>query len=227
MSVQYMSFSAHADAKGIMQLISYCEPKNVMLVHGEGHKMEFLKHKIRSEYGIECFMPANGQTAVVKTPVSVPVAISRTLLDEEAERYDRRPPDTSRKRKLDGILVTRDDGTLRIIDPKEAAEELGVEPHTLRFTNRFVYNDSDRLSGGRDQLFKVIRSFVDNLGGGSDDVKVSPDEISVNSVQVKVDAGTSDAAKEVVVSWTHTDEALGSKILNLAQNYCMGTSQAS
>jgi hypothetical protein len=27
-----MSFSAHADAKGIMQLISWCEPKNVMLV---------------------------------------------------------------------------------------------------------------------------------------------------------------------------------------------------
>jgi Cft2 family RNA processing exonuclease len=30
-----MSFSAHADAKGFMQLISWCEPKNVMLVHGE------------------------------------------------------------------------------------------------------------------------------------------------------------------------------------------------
>ena len=27
MSVQYMSFSAHADAKGIMQLISWCEPR--------------------------------------------------------------------------------------------------------------------------------------------------------------------------------------------------------
>ena len=47
MSVQYMSFSAHADAKGIMQLISYCEPRNVMLVHGEAVKMEFLKQKIR------------------------------------------------------------------------------------------------------------------------------------------------------------------------------------
>jgi predicted metal-dependent RNase len=35
MSVQYMSFSAHADAKGIMQLISYCEPRHVMLVHGK------------------------------------------------------------------------------------------------------------------------------------------------------------------------------------------------
>ena len=46
MSVQYMSFSAHADAKGIMQLISYCEPRNVMLVHGEAAKMEFLKAKV-------------------------------------------------------------------------------------------------------------------------------------------------------------------------------------
>merc|ERR1712179_581882 len=43
MSVQYMSFSAHADAKGIMQLISWCEPRNVMLVHGEGEKMKFLQ----------------------------------------------------------------------------------------------------------------------------------------------------------------------------------------
>jgi integrator complex subunit 11 len=38
-----MSFSAHADAKGIMQLISHCCPANVMLVHGEAAKMEFLK----------------------------------------------------------------------------------------------------------------------------------------------------------------------------------------
>ena len=46
--VQYMSFSAHADAKGIMQLISHCCPTNVMLVHGEAVKMEFLKVMLRS-----------------------------------------------------------------------------------------------------------------------------------------------------------------------------------
>jgi integrator complex subunit 11 len=43
-----MSFSAHADAKGIMQLISHCCPANVMLVHGEAVKMEFLK--VRKKY---------------------------------------------------------------------------------------------------------------------------------------------------------------------------------
>jgi len=51
MSVQYMSFSAHADAKGIMQLVRQCEPRHVMLVHGEEKKMEFLSKKIRDEFG--------------------------------------------------------------------------------------------------------------------------------------------------------------------------------
>ena len=46
-----MSFSAHADAKGIMQLIKNCEPKNVVLVHGENLKMDFLKNQIQKEYG--------------------------------------------------------------------------------------------------------------------------------------------------------------------------------
>ena len=46
-----MSFSAHADAKGIMQLIRHCDPSNVVLVHGEASKMEFLSTKIRQEFG--------------------------------------------------------------------------------------------------------------------------------------------------------------------------------
>ncbi len=45
-----MSFSAHADAKGIMQLIRMAEPRNMLLVHGEAVKMEFLKGKIEQEF---------------------------------------------------------------------------------------------------------------------------------------------------------------------------------
>lgn len=40
MKVKNMSFSAHADAKGIIQMIKHLQPKNVMLVHGE--KASFL-----------------------------------------------------------------------------------------------------------------------------------------------------------------------------------------
>ena len=51
LSVQYMSFSAHADAKGIMQLISQSSPASVLLVHGEAAKMQFLRDKIQKEFG--------------------------------------------------------------------------------------------------------------------------------------------------------------------------------
>ena len=46
-----MSFSAHADAKGIMQLISQSSPASVLLVHGEAEKMGFLRDKIQKEFG--------------------------------------------------------------------------------------------------------------------------------------------------------------------------------
>ena len=42
MQVFNMSFSAHADSKGIMELLTHLEPKNVMLVHGEKQKMKVL-----------------------------------------------------------------------------------------------------------------------------------------------------------------------------------------
>lgn len=37
--IESLSFSAHADSKGIMQLIQQTQPANVMLVHGEPQKM--------------------------------------------------------------------------------------------------------------------------------------------------------------------------------------------
>eukprot|EP00842_Homolaphlyctis_polyrhiza_P003182 jgi/Hompol1/3865/HPOL_003396-RA len=81
--VSNLSFSAHADAKGILQLIRMCKAKNVMLVHGEKRKMELLKDRIRSELGIPCFDPANGATIYVPTELRIPVSISDELISKE------------------------------------------------------------------------------------------------------------------------------------------------
>ncbi|OMJ22910.1 Integrator complex subunit 11-like protein [Smittium culicis] len=62
LQVENLSFSAHADAKGIMELICQAEPKNVVLVHGEKSRMSFLKSKIMSEFGLPCYDPANGES---------------------------------------------------------------------------------------------------------------------------------------------------------------------
>ena len=59
MRIYSMSFSAHADSKGIMELLSYLEPKNVVLVHGEKDKMKFLSEQIKEELNVPCFYPPN------------------------------------------------------------------------------------------------------------------------------------------------------------------------
>ena len=220
MSVQYMSFSAHADAKGIMQLISYCEPRNVMLVHGEAAKMEFLKQKIRQEHGIECYMPANGETAVIPTPVKIPASVSTKLLKDEASRYDQKPPDPKRPRLLQGVLIMKDD-SLKLYGPEEAAKELGLSTHTLRFTSTVGVKDKSPINELRQYVLKIVENALD--GTGMMDHKVLIDEngeISVKSVLIRLTEnidGPSDV-KDASVSWAYQDENLGSMLLSIIQN---------
>ena len=59
MRIVNMSFSAHADARGILNLINLSAPQNVMLVHGEKRKMEVLTDIIYENFKIETIHPAN------------------------------------------------------------------------------------------------------------------------------------------------------------------------
>lgn len=81
LGVEYMSFSAHADAKGIMQLIRQCEPQHVMFVHGEAEKMEFLKGKVVKEYNIPVHMPANGETVVISAQPKLDIRVPLDKID--------------------------------------------------------------------------------------------------------------------------------------------------
>ncbi|VEL31608.1 unnamed protein product [Protopolystoma xenopodis] len=78
--VEYLSFSAHADARGIAQLISQCQPRHVLLVHGEASKMEYLRSRIQREFGLLCDMPANGDIIQVPTRPVLSVKATTQLL---------------------------------------------------------------------------------------------------------------------------------------------------
>lgn len=221
MSVQYMSFSAHADAKGIMQLISYCEPRNVMLVHGEAVKMEFLKAKIRQEFGIDCYMPANGETAKISTPITINASVSTKLLREEAERFDSRLDERAfkRPRLLHGVLIMKDN-SLQLMDPEEACKDLGITPHILKFTSTVALTFSGSVSDAFNHIHDLIKSEIRDT-----DFKVIPDENNPNtmyvsqSVLIKVAQNEEeDCTKDVIVSWAHRDEHLGSHLLSVLQN---------
>ena len=83
-----------------------------MLVHGEAEKMEFLKQKIVKEFGnwgwfsvwlqvcyatpgIDCFMPANGETVTITTQSDIPVKVSDRLLKRALEEYNSKSNVTS------------------------------------------------------------------------------------------------------------------------------------
>lgn len=216
MSVQYMSFSAHADAKGIMQLISWCEPRNVMLVHGEGEKMKFLKNKIKQEHGIECFMPANGETAVIPVPATIPARISVELLKKEAATYSLQPPDRKRPRLLHGVLVMKPDGSLTIEDPEVVNNQLSLGCHTVRFTSTVTLTDSGDVTTTVNRLCEAAEA---RLKGTNFSLQKTVEcELRVESVIVQVEQSPDDdTTKDVRVSWAYADDALGSTILQAIQ----------
>ena len=60
--ISYMSFSAHADAKGILGLIKQAAPKNVVLVHGDVEVMRSFYKTVTETLGVYTKFPANHST---------------------------------------------------------------------------------------------------------------------------------------------------------------------
>ncbi len=137
-NIEYMSFSAHADAKGIMRLIQYCEPRNVLLVHGEAARMEFLKKKIKDECNLECYMPANGETCIIEAKHPVPIDAVSSLLKSESVRYNSLSPGTKRPRIIHGVLVMNKE-SMTLMDVDDACKEVGIKRHIIRYSSILIF----------------------------------------------------------------------------------------
>ena len=59
MRVENISFSAHADAKGIIGLIRHVNAENIVFVHGDKQKMEVLAEVFKEQLDKVVFRPAN------------------------------------------------------------------------------------------------------------------------------------------------------------------------
>jgi len=215
MSVQYMSFSAHADAKGIMQLITWCEPRSVMLVHGEAEKMKFLKTKIKEEHGLECYMPANGETAVIPIKPSIPAKVAVSVLKQEAQVYSRQPPDNKRTRLLHGVLVMKADGSLTLLDPEAVNTEYNLGLHTVRFTSTVSVQSRLSLQSIIDRIVDAVKPVLENTDYTLQ--KTGDNEITIQSVILQVEEGE-DNVMDIRVSWAYSEDSLGSTIFKAVQN---------
>jgi integrator complex subunit 11 len=87
MQVYNMSFSAHADSKGIMELLSHLEARNVILVHGEKEKMRQLSVKIKEQLKVPCFYPPNYSVTKIVTEPKVAIYINASLVNRINQMY--------------------------------------------------------------------------------------------------------------------------------------------
>ncbi|KAL3124465.1 hypothetical protein niasHT_007748 [Heterodera trifolii] len=154
--VEYMSFSAHADAKGIMQLIRDVEPRAVMFVHGENQKMEMLKARVEKEFGLEVFKPANGETVTVNSSARTYISVPEELI---AKSIANCPSPAKRSCPFQAFLyLDKESNELSVISTEEAAKQLGKELHTFCF-NEIFYTFDALLD--LDKLGEKLRRLVD------------------------------------------------------------------
>ncbi|XP_045114162.1 integrator complex subunit 11-like [Portunus trituberculatus] len=225
LSVEYMSFSAHADAKGIMQLVRHCEPKNVLLVHGENAKMDFLRQKIMQEFNINCYKPGNGETAHISVSSNMEVEVSLSLLKHTMAASSTSPalppapttsgkaeePPTKKQKILHGVLIMKNN-SMKILGVNEAWGELGIVSHQLRFTERIEVEHIGPVQA----LTSSLHTLLSQKLGATQVQVVSEYQLSVaDSVVINIQDDNDDPGKNILLSWTHQDEALGSKLLEI------------
>lgn len=241
MRVEYMSFSAHADSKGIMELIHMCQPRNVLLVHGEAIKMKFLKMKIEQEFKINTFDPANGETVVIPTDISVPVDISECLLrrslEESLDEGDT-AGDKKRLRTLHGTLVMTAGGPdkppiFKIVSPEVAMEEAGIKQHRIRYTTTLRLKNVQNLTSRQisESILKRIKSKIANRNSTKNVVAlrdsyitndqllddtprlISDSRVDVGQCYVQLDPQDTGNYRDAYVAWFDQDESLGNVLL--------------
>jgi integrator complex subunit 11 len=242
LQVQNLSFSAHADAKGILQLIKMCGPKNVVLVHGEKGKMAVLKNKIIKELSLPCYDPGNGSTISVHTSKDIPVDIDTRLL-----RFS--PPTTSTsvvkglpimnetKRipqsvAISGVLLMKEnDPVPTIIPSSDAAKQIGVDETHLSFAMNISLNPSNVVklfpldfSPSVTQLQEAALQKLHELlliklakEGISQELLYQKRHLSIRTLSVSLKDVDDPESDDVVftLSWGYEDEELSSLVISL------------
>uniref|UniRef100_A0A0K0E023 Integrator complex subunit 11 n=1 Tax=Strongyloides stercoralis TaxID=6248 RepID=A0A0K0E023_STRER len=174
---EYMSFSAHADAKGIMQLIENVEPRNVMLVHGEAEKMKFLKKKITEEFNINVYMPENGEKLIIKPINEITLKVPYKIIQE---CIDKTPNISKKNCEFRAVLECqpKTNSVINIMSESEAAKTLGLDVHGI-YLSAFL-EVSERLKPIKWSVIAEILQEIDSSPSVMDDgVDLFDGEISV------------------------------------------------
>jgi len=161
--IENLSFSAHTDRKGILQLIRHVQPRNVVLVHGEREGMVELKKIIEHEFSVPCFHPPNGVSISIHATDDVRLHLSARLVQEGRKRRRREDEEQSMSDlqvtsavDVDGVLVCKQNPRSRELDIRlmhqdEALHHMGLSRHTVILESDKTYPLPPLCSDGTEE----------------------------------------------------------------------------
>lgn len=167
LQVKNLSFSAHADAKGIMQLIRQCEAKNVVLVHGEKSSMGYLKSRIMTEFGIPCFDPANGTTISIETSHVIPIEMSAKLLKQHLIRQSEAAAREPSNEGLTSSSSPEDSSD----DSSESGKQQRKAPSTVRPKDKVLIQGMLVMDDGKPIRLEDADEVLDKVGMAKHNVR--------------------------------------------------------
>ncbi|KAH3767786.1 integrator complex subunit 11 [Pelomyxa schiedti] len=212
-----LSFSAHADAKGIAQLIKMAQPRNVLLVHGEAEKMEYMKHKVEKEFKIPCHFPPNQGQVTIHPADVIPATLSSSLLkdagpkivhsslftlpqDVPSLRPPKRPRKLPNKAPLHGVVVCKNQ-VVQFLTPKEASNELHLPRHHLHYTmKRKIPSYADINALNQQILQQLQRIYPTTVAKGN--------LIELKSLTLVLNA----PSRILEIKWSHQDDHIYSHV---------------
>ena len=236
--IDSISFSAHVDAKGIVKMIEMLAPKNVMLVHGEKTRMDFLRGKIEKELGIYCCNPPNGYEVSFASSLVIPAAIAAPIAQDvfvaSGDGVEKDAPKATKKKKRPasfcGVAILDTAGAegepkkkvVRVLSRDAAGEMLGLLEHKVRHGVQLPREQASVEPAVAATV--VLPAIAEALNNNDADSSVSVKEGYVENKVVRVEYFGIDRVFHV--SWEAKDrEAAEALVANVIEPLISGLTQ--
>jgi hypothetical protein len=110
--VFYMSFSAHADQKGLLQLVNNIEPKNLMLIHGDYEAMKKFKETCQKQINAKIIMPENKENVTFNECYKYEQINMKRDLVKVLESIENIKNDKNKKININGIIYDKKNNSI-------------------------------------------------------------------------------------------------------------------
>ena len=205
-----------------MQLIRFIEPKNVMLVHGEAKKMEFLKTQIKIHYNIDSSYPPNGKTEYIVCPPRLSIDLSlhvlaKNLAEKSSMAVQSKKPCLQNDIPVQGILVCKDSGSMQLLEQSQACIECGIQDHEMKFQH--VVSCDMGLGGSIDQCTETVYNMVCQTVAKYIPVKRVGNTISVCFSTISITLYEKETTKRnpscsIEISWSFKDDEIANCLIS-------------